>query len=114
MSSDAIAKFDRDIRLEPLGLQHTSNMFRWMSDPEVSANLGLRSEPSLEKTQSWLSKALESREILGFAIMSDGSHVGNLVFDRLDEYLSSARISFWRVRESWALNCRSISRIRSC
>lgn len=95
MSSDPIAKLGPDVRLEPLGPQHASNMFRWMCDPEVSTNLGLRSEPSLEKTQLWIANALESREIRGFAILSAGNHVGNLIFDRLDEYLSSARLSIY-------------------
>jgi RimJ/RimL family protein N-acetyltransferase len=70
-------------------------MFQWMTDPEVSINIGLRTEPSLEKTHSWLRRALEDRGTRAYAILLDGRHVGNLIFDRIDDYLATARLSIY-------------------
>ena len=39
-----------DVSLVPIEPAHAENMYRWMCDPEVSDNIGLRSAPSIEKT----------------------------------------------------------------
>jgi RimJ/RimL family protein N-acetyltransferase len=93
--NDATAAPRPDVRLSPLGFEHAENMFRWMTDPEVSVNLGLRTEPSSEKTRSWLQRALEDGETRAYAILLGGRHVGNLVFDRIDDYLANARLSIY-------------------
>lgn len=79
-------------RLQPL---HAAAMYRWMLDPEVAENLGLRSEPTLERTQRWIESALGDPSVAPFAIEWDGRHVGNVVLDRIDAYLSSTRLSIY-------------------
>lgn len=84
-----------DVTLGDLNLDHAPNMYRWMCDPAVSQNLGLRSEPSLEKTRVWIEHALQDPCTRPFAILLKGRHVGNVVLDRIDSYLSTARLSVY-------------------
>jgi RimJ/RimL family protein N-acetyltransferase len=84
-----------DVRLASLTGQHAQTMYQWMRDPVVSRNLGLRSEPSLEKTVSWIRQALEDPTVHPFAILVCEQHVGNVVLDRLDDYLATARFSIY-------------------
>jgi hypothetical protein len=60
--NDAIAMPRSDVRISPLGFEHAENMLRWMTDPDVSDNVGLRTQPSLEGTDNWLRRALEDRQ----------------------------------------------------
>jgi len=83
------------LRLAPLGPAHAAQMNAWMHVAEIAENLGLRSEPSLARTLEWIARATEDDSILPFAILSDEVHVGNVVFDRIDAYLSSARLSIY-------------------
>jgi RimJ/RimL family protein N-acetyltransferase len=70
-------------------------MFAWMKDPDISENLGLNHEPSLEKTVSWIQHALETADAWPYAVLLDGQHVGNVVFDQIDKHLNSARLSVY-------------------
>jgi RimJ/RimL family protein N-acetyltransferase len=70
-------------------------MCQWMADPEVASNIGLRREPSLERTVEWIQKAVEDPTIRAYAILVDEEHVGNVVFDQIDTWLSSARLSIY-------------------
>ena len=70
-------------------------MSRWMEDPEVRNNVGVRREPSLERTLEWIAAALADPTIRAFAVICDGAHVGNVVLDRLDDYLGTARLSIY-------------------
>jgi RimJ/RimL family protein N-acetyltransferase len=70
-------------------------MLRWMNDPEVSHNIGLRREPSFEATIEWIRKSSTDESISASAVMLGGRHVGNVVLDRIDRYLMSARISVY-------------------
>jgi RimJ/RimL family protein N-acetyltransferase len=88
-------KLRRDVTLAVLSLEHASNMFQWMCDPTVSRNIGLRSEPSLNKTESWINCALLDPLIQPFAILFDHRHVGNVILDRIDNYLGTARLSVY-------------------
>jgi len=83
------------VQLVPLNAEHAKNMFQWMTDLEVSANIGLRSEPTLEKTQAWIRRALNDPETRAYAILLAECQVGSLVFDRIDPYLSNARLSIY-------------------
>jgi RimJ/RimL family protein N-acetyltransferase len=85
----------KDVIIKDLSLDLAPNMFRWMCDPAVSSNIGLREKPSLEKTQSWITKALQDPSMRPYAIMYDGNHVGNVTLDRIDNYLSSSRFSIY-------------------
>lgn len=83
------------VRLVPLGPEHGAAMLRWMRDPSVRDNVGVRNEPSEERTQSWLAHAASADDLRGFAILFDGRHVGNAVLDRIDRYLGTARLSIY-------------------
>jgi len=83
------------VSLSPLALEHAPEMYRWMCDPDVSQNLGLRREPSLEKTIQWITQAKDDPSMRPFAILSSGQHVGNVILDRIDSYLASARLSVY-------------------
>jgi RimJ/RimL family protein N-acetyltransferase len=85
----------QDVTLENLSMEFAPNMYRWMCDPIVSSNLGLREKPSLAKTQTWISKALQDPSILAFAVFQNGQHVGNVILDRIDIFLASARLSVY-------------------
>lgn len=84
-----------DVQLVPLSAEHAKNMFQWMTDLEVSANIGLRTEPTLEKTEEWIRRALNDPQTQAHAVLLAGCHVGSLVFDRIDQYLSNARLSIY-------------------
>jgi len=84
-----------DVRLAPLGLEHAPRMLAWMRDPQVSANIGLKSEPSAERTTAWIERALGDPSIRAFAILLGGEHVGNVVLDQIDERVGAARLSIY-------------------
>ncbi len=90
-----MVRLRRDVRLASLGFEHASNMYRWMCDTEVSQNLGLRTQPSLEKTRAWIEHALQDVSVCPFAVLLGDEHVGNVILDRLDDYLASARLSIY-------------------
>lgn len=84
-----------DIQLTPLEFAHAPAMCRWMEDPEVRCNIGLRSEPSLAATHAWIEKAKADKDIRAFAIMCNDRHVGNVVLDQIDRHVSNARLSIY-------------------
>jgi RimJ/RimL family protein N-acetyltransferase len=86
---------DDQLRLIPLSRDHAGAMFRWMCDPAVSDNVGLRSTPSLARTEQWIDQALADESTVPLAIELAGTHVGNVVLDRIDRHLSSARLSIY-------------------
>lgn len=83
------------IELKPLNKQHAPAMLAWMRDPDVAENLGLRSEPSLDRTLAWLANAEHDPSIVPLAIECDSRHVGNVIIDRIDTYLGTGRISIY-------------------
>lgn len=84
-----------DIELAPLELRHADRMLEWMHDPVVSRNYGVRAEPSLERTINWINNTFSDPTIKPFAVLLAGEHVGNVVLDRIDQYLSLARLSVY-------------------
>ena len=68
-------------------------MLAWLRDPEVRDNVGLRSEPSLERTLTWIGQAHDDPAIEARTILVDGQHVGNVVLDHIDHDL--ARLSVY-------------------
>lgn len=88
-------RLDSTVIIAPLQTTHANSMLRWMLDKEVAANVGLRQEASLEKTLAWIQKAIVDVSICGFAILWKERHVGNVVLDLIDPYLSSARLSVY-------------------
>jgi RimJ/RimL family protein N-acetyltransferase len=80
------------VRLEP---RHAEAMYQWMCDPAVRDNVGVRSEPSLARTSAWIEQATQDLATTPFAIEFDGVHVGNVVLDRIDNHVSSCRLSIY-------------------
>jgi RimJ/RimL family protein N-acetyltransferase len=83
------------IQLVPLEPRHAQAMYRWMCDPAVRDNVGVRSEPSLARTSAWIEQATEDPAAAPFAIELGGMHVGNVVLDRIDHHLSTCRLSIY-------------------
>lgn len=83
------------VRLAPLAAHHAERMARWMRDPVVARGLGLRSEPSLQRTLGWIEAAAGDPTRHPFAILAGGEHVGNVVLDQLDAHLATARLSIY-------------------
>ena len=83
------------VTLAPLAAGHADATYRWLLDPVVRDNLGLRSEPTPAKTQSWIAAAESDPLVHAFAVLSDGLHVGNVVLDRVDLYLMQCRLSVY-------------------
>ena len=83
------------VSLAPLSADHAEAMYRWVCDPLVRENLGIRREPSLERTHAWIAQALQDDSVCAFAILNNGVHVGNVILDRIDRYLSTARLSVY-------------------
>lgn len=84
-----------DVELVGLGPEHAEAMYRWMCDPAVAENLGLRREPSPERTRAWIAAASEDEGTRPWAVLLGGTHVGNVVLDRIDTYLGTARMSVY-------------------
>ena len=85
------------MRLVPLTAEHAAQMNAWMQIADIAENLGLRSIPSLEKTSAWIASALGDVTMQPFAVIdSNGeTHLGNVIFDRIDSHLDSARLSIY-------------------
>jgi RimJ/RimL family protein N-acetyltransferase len=66
-----------------------------MCDPDIADNIGLRREPTLERTRQWVREAVRARDSHPFAILWDDRHVGNVVLDRIDRHLGTARLSIY-------------------
>ncbi len=84
-----------DIQIAELSAHHAPQMFKWMKEPSVTKNIGLRTEPSIEKTVSWITNVQNSAETRAFAITSSNRHIGNCILDKIDDYLLSARFSIY-------------------
>ncbi|WP_426736359.1 GNAT family N-acetyltransferase [Myxococcus faecalis] len=85
-----------ELRLVPITAIHAPAMSQWMKDPEVRRGVGIRAEASLARTEDWIAQAsLPGSGVRGFAILVDEHHVGNVVLDRLDSHLSTARLSIY-------------------
>ena len=84
-----------DVTLATLSLEHAERMLEWVREPSVARNIGLRSEPSFERTVEWIEKSKSSDDVFAFAILVGGAHVGNVILDRVDRLVSSARFSIY-------------------
>ncbi len=75
--------------------EYAANMYRWMCDSDISENLGLRNSPSMERTVEWIAHAQKANDMRVFAILLNDAHVGNVVIDRIDDFLATARLSVY-------------------
>ena len=83
------------VTLAPLQAAHAPAIVRWLSDPVVSANLGLRSTPTLEKTLAFIAAAASDETLCARAIVLSGQHVGNVVLDQIDRRVDKARLHIY-------------------
>jgi len=81
-----------EVSLAPLHATHAPAIVRWLRDPDVGANLGLRAAPTLARTRSFIAAARRGRGIAARAILCDGRHVGNVVLDHIDRRVGKARL----------------------
>ena len=70
-------------------------MLRWLRDPYVRENVGLRATPPSERTRAWIRRATRDPATRALAIVVAGEHVGNVVLDRIDRELGTARLSVY-------------------
>ena len=84
-----------DVALVPLEIAHAERTHRWICDPAVRDNLGVRAEPSLERTRRWIGDAGAGDLTRAFAVMLGGAHVGNAVLDQIDRHLEKGRLSVY-------------------
>lgn len=84
-----------DVRLSPLSIDAAPAMLQWMSDPDVSMNIGLRRNPTLEATRTWIKSALHDPSVRPYSVLFCGTHVGNVVLDKIDRHLNTGRLSVY-------------------
>ena len=84
-----------DVTLAPLTPDCAQRMFRWACDPEIARNIGLSHTPSLNKTRTWIEQSVSDDSIVAFAILHAGTHVGNVILDRMNTWLRSSRLSIY-------------------
>lgn len=90
-----------EVTLKSLQETHLANVFKWLTDPFVAENIGLRREPSESYTKEWFENAKRGNEIWAFAICCEDTHVGNVVLDNFDGYLGTIRLSVYIGDESF-------------
>lgn len=88
-------KLRSNVEITELSTKHAPQMLRWMQEPTVEQNIGLRREPTLDKTLKWIEEATTSDEVHPFAVMIGKTYVGNVILDKVDKYLSIARFSIY-------------------
>jgi RimJ/RimL family protein N-acetyltransferase len=77
-------------------------MVRWLRDPVVSANLGLRATPTLKRTRAFIASSRASpTSVAGSdapcarAILLGDLHVGTVVLDQIDRRVGKARLHIY-------------------
>jgi len=93
-----------DVELVKLDLHHADAMFRWVSDPDIAENIGLRRKPSIELTREWIKRSESDSSTKAFAILLKNKHVGNVVLDQYDPGILSSRLSIY-IGEPEARGC---------
>ena len=81
--------------LEPLSLHHARAMLLWLKDPIVADGLGLTRKPSIKYTLEWIDRSISDSSIDAFAVLFNGSHVGNVILDQIDHTEGTARFSIY-------------------
>lgn len=72
-------------------------MVRWLKDPVVSTNLGLRSSPTLARTRAFIASSRAPRDGSPYAraILLGARHVGTVVLDQIDLRVGKARLHIY-------------------
>jgi RimJ/RimL family protein N-acetyltransferase len=93
--SDAMSS---PVTLARLRAGYAPAIVEWLSDPVVSSNLGLRSQPTLEKTFAFIAASASddpANALAARAILLGGRHVGNVVLDQIDRHVGKARLHIY-------------------
>ena len=94
-AADSVPRVIPSVTLAKLEPAHAAAIVRWLSDPVVSGNLGLRSQPTLEKTKTFIETAAGIETLCARAILLGDDHVGNVVLDQIDRRASKARLHIY-------------------
>ena len=81
-----------EVALRELTDADAEAMLRWMQDPEIADNLGLRRTPTREGTLAFLASARNDDSIVARAVVAHDVHVGNVVLDSIDRVIGRARL----------------------
>lgn len=84
-----------EVTLAALDVTHAEAMLRWTSQADVAENLGLRTEPSLERTLAYIERTKTDPTYSAWAIMLGGRHVGNVILDQIDRRTERARLHIY-------------------
>jgi RimJ/RimL family protein N-acetyltransferase len=82
------------VTLAPLRSAHAPAIVRWLRDPIVSTNLGLRSTPTLARTRAFIVSS-NTDAVCARAILLGADHVGTVVLDQIDRHLGKARLHIY-------------------
>ena len=80
-----------DVQITPLSSEKAEQTLLWLKDPDISKNLGLRKLPTLENTIKWIEEAQQNSKTQAFAILDNHRHVGNVVLEDINNFISTAR-----------------------
>jgi len=83
------------ITLAPLDVAHAEAMLHWTSEPDIAKNLGLRSDPTMERTLAYVQRAKTDPSYSAWAIMLADVHVGNVILDQIDRRTEKARLHIY-------------------
>ena len=84
-----------DVTLAQLTESCAARMLTWVQMPDVGEALGLSHIPTMERTLSWIEAARAREDIRAWAVCWKGEHVGNVVFDQVDQKAGTARLSVY-------------------
>jgi RimJ/RimL family protein N-acetyltransferase len=84
-----------DVNLGELTEGCAARMLTWVKQAEVSDGLGLSRVPTMERTLAWIRTAQGKESIWAWAVLWNGIHVGNVVFDQIDRRADTARFSVY-------------------
>src|SRR4026208_2614483 len=84
-----------DVSIRQLRPEDAESMYRWVCDPVIAGAIGLRRDPTLEYTLTWIQRSLDDPLIGAYAVLLNQSHVGNAVLDKTDIYLKTSRLSVY-------------------
>lgn len=84
-----------DVTIRQLRSEDAERMYQWVCDPVIAGAIGLRRDPSLEYTLTWIQRSLEDPLISAYALLLNRFHVGNAVLDKTDTYLKTSRLSVY-------------------
>ena len=84
-----------DVNLGELPEDCAARMLSWVHQADVTDGLGLSRIPTMERTLAWIQTARAKESIWAWAVLWNGKHVGNVVFEQIDRRAGTARFSVY-------------------